>query len=94
MTIDYDLMNAELPRCKAALTRATKSGDPVKILDAVEKALDLFDRVGAMPDAWSVWRNALEDGWNIFRRSDAYDDDLYDNGAKIITRFQTLTARF
>jgi hypothetical protein len=94
MTIDYAEMNREMPKLKSALTRAQKSGDIVKVLDAVEKALDTFDRVGAYPDNWNIWRNALDDAWQTFRRSDAYDDDHFDNDAVIATRYEKLAWRF
>lgn len=59
--IDYDRMNREAPQLKAALTRAQKSGDPLKILDAVEKAFDAWDEIGAWPDNWHTWNIALRD---------------------------------
>jgi hypothetical protein len=59
--IDYDLMSREHPKMKAKLTRAKNSGDPMKILDAVEAAFDIFDRCGAWPDDWATWNIALSD---------------------------------
>jgi len=70
--IDYDRMNREYPKQKAALTRAKNSGDPEKILAAVEKAFDAWDEIGAWPDAWATWSVALDDvRWSTHRR---YDD--------------------
>lgn len=93
MPIDYAAMSREHPKLKAALTRAKNSGDPVKVLDAVEKAYDRFDAIGAWPDDWHTWNIALSDADFAFRRSDAYDADLYENDGKTMERFQRVLAR-
>jgi hypothetical protein len=65
--IEY-LSNAEYRKQKAALTRAENSGDPEKVLRAVEKALAEW-RGKAWPDDWARWRNALEEASRIARRN-------------------------
>lgn len=89
---DYQTMNRELPKLKSRLTRAKNAGDPVKILTAVEAAVEAFNRFG-WPDQWSTWRIALEDAYETFRRSAAGDDDLL-NGGKIRSRFRICMGRF
>jgi hypothetical protein len=66
--IDYERMSREHPKQKAALTRAKKSDDPMKILVAVEKAFDVWDEIGAWPDDWATWSVALDDVYFGFRR--------------------------
>lgn len=61
------ITNAEYKAQKSALTRAKNSGDPAKVLAAVEKAVKAWN--GAVwPDAWATWRVALEDAANQARR--------------------------
>lgn len=64
--IDYDRMRFEHPRLKAALTRARKTEDPVKVADACIKAVKVWDECNAWPDNWSDWQRALDDvlPWN------------------------------
>jgi hypothetical protein len=95
--IDYDRMNREYPKVKAALTRAVNSGYETKVLEAVERFLALSDEVGCMPDDWPRWRNALEDAWrSIERQLDEFGDDLYDAAgeASPVLRFQRAAVRF
>lgn len=92
--IDYDAARREMPKLKAALTRAKNGGDPVKVLAAIEQALDAFDRWGAWPDQWATWKVALDDAFWTFSRSDAYDDDVYDNGGQLVGRFHRAFDRF
>lgn len=63
--IDYDRMNRVFPKQKAALTRAIKTGDPEKIAITCKAAVTEWNEIGAWPDAWSRWQNALDDslGW-------------------------------
>lgn len=90
---DYQAMKRELPKLRSQLTRAKNAGDPVKILTAVETAVEAFDRFG-WPDQWSDWGIALTDAYSTFRYSDAYEDDRYDNGGKIVARFHAIENRF
>lgn len=64
--IDYDRMNRVLPKQKAALTRAVKTGDPEKVAAACVAAMNEWDAIGAWPDDWSRWQRALDDvlPWN------------------------------
>lgn len=64
--IDYDRMNREHPKQKAALTRAIKTGDAEKVAAACKKAVTAWNEIGAWPDDWSRWQRALDDalGWN------------------------------
>lgn len=63
--IDYDRMNKVLPKQKAALTRAVRSGDAEKVAQVCKAAVIEWDAIGAWPDNWSIWQNALDDslGW-------------------------------
>lgn len=45
---------------KSKLTRAERSGDPFKVLDATRDAFALFEEVG-YPDAWHRWNIARMD---------------------------------
>jgi tRNA1(Val) A37 N6-methylase TrmN6 len=47
-------------RHKANLTRAIKSGEPTKIIEAADAALADFEQTG-YPDDWSRWEQAKED---------------------------------
>lgn len=92
--IDYDRMKREYPKLKGALTRAKKSDDPTKVLEAVERFIVLSREVHAMPDDWPIWRNALEDAWRAFCR----DDDAYELSVDLpggfVDRFQIAALRF
>ncbi len=92
--IDYARMSREYPRVKGALTRAQKSGDPTKVVAAVERFIALSDDVGCMPDDWHRWRNALEDSWNAFMQSDEYDSLEGPAIADLVKRYQVCARRF
>ena len=92
--IDYDRMNREYPKLKAARTRARNSGDPLKVLAAVERFVTVSDEVGAMPDDWSGWRNDLEDAFYAWSRTEAADDDYFEGGGKLLTRWRDCARRF
>lgn len=64
--IDYDRMNREYPRQKAALTRAIKTRDPEKVAQACKAAVLAWGEIGAWPDGWHRWQIALDDvlPWN------------------------------
>jgi hypothetical protein len=59
--IDYDRMQKVFPGQKAALTRAVKASDPVKVANACIAAVKVWDEIGAWPDDWSAWQRALDD---------------------------------
>jgi len=59
--IDYARAQKRYPQQKAALTRAVKSGDPIKIKTVVTKAVREWNTWGAWPDQWARWQNALDD---------------------------------
>ena len=63
--IDYDRMNRVRPGQKAALTRATKTGDPEKVAAVCKAAVTEWEAIGAWPDDWGRWQRALDDtlGW-------------------------------
>lgn len=86
--IDYALMNREYPKLKAALTRAENRDDPVAILKACERFVEVSAAVGCMPDDWSRWRNALEDAWDSLQRSEG------DSQPEIIERFRAVARQF
>lgn len=57
---DYSAMQKELPKLRAALTRAINSNDPNKVKETVTKAFARFDVIG-YPDQWSNWERAKDD---------------------------------
>lgn len=59
--IDYPRMKKELPKQKAALTRAVKTGDPEKVAQACKDAIEVWNEIGAWPDDWGHWQRALDD---------------------------------
>ena len=92
--IDYATMQREYPNLKAALTRAENKGDPLAVVKAVERFVEVSDAVGCMPDDWPRWRNALEDAFDKFTRSEAGDDDYFEHDGRITKRFQAVARRF
>lgn len=69
MTIDYELARTEIPKLKAALTRAKKKG-PDAVIAAVDHAFDRFDSIGCWPDSWHTWNIAKQDALLELRRRD------------------------
>jgi hypothetical protein len=61
MPINYERAAKLYPQQKAALTRAVKSGDAIKIKAACTKAVRQWNECGAWPDHWSRWQRALDD---------------------------------
>jgi hypothetical protein len=59
--IDYARMNRVLPRQKAALTRAVKTGDAEKIAAVCKAAVAEWNEIGAWPDDWARWQRVLDD---------------------------------
>ena len=59
--IDYARMKREHPKQKGALTRAIKTGDPERVAAACKAAVIVWNEVGAWPDDWHRWQNALDD---------------------------------
>lgn len=68
-------------RLKSQLTRAERSGQPIKVLAAVEAALEGW-RGKAWPDDWSRWSRALQDAYQARVRIEAWgegpDDPISD----------------
>lgn len=62
-TIDYARAKREHPKMKAMLTRAIKSGDPQKVVDACKRAVEAWATWGAWPDDWHRWNIALGDAY-------------------------------
>ena len=59
---DYDRLNRMVRRHRSALTRAKNSGDPRKVIAAVDAAFAEFDEPGNIwPDSWHVWNIARLD---------------------------------
>lgn len=58
--IDYERARKSGPKLKAALTRATKSGDPEKVALACKRAVREWDEIGCWPDNWALWQAALD----------------------------------
>jgi hypothetical protein len=82
---DYAAMQAELPKLKAALTRAKKAG-PLKVLEAVEHAFNRFDAIG-YPDAWHTWKMAAFDARGAYARNADRPDPA------LLRRFDAIDAR-
>lgn len=67
MSIDYARMQREHPKQKAALTRAVNAWrksdkkDNSAVVKACREAVRVWDEIGAWPDDWSRWQNALND---------------------------------
>jgi hypothetical protein len=63
--IDYARMRRVSPGQKAALTRAVKTKDPVRVAAVCKAAVAEWNEIGAWPDDWSRWQRALDDvlGW-------------------------------
>ena len=59
--IDYDRMQREWPKQKAALTRALKSGSAEKVANVCIAAVKVWDEVGAWPDDYTLFQRALND---------------------------------
>lgn len=55
-----DALTRELPKLKAALTRAKKTKCPTEIVAACDKALARFEEIG-WPDNWTMWQRARDD---------------------------------
>lgn len=54
---------------KAALTRAERSGDPLKVLEVTRQAFDLWNSHGNYwPDGWPRWNVAEGDALNQLMR--------------------------
>jgi len=87
------ITNADYRRQKSALTRAINSGDPLKVLDTVEKTLDEWHGK-AWPDAWSRWRNAVEDAFGKYDRDPARRDEPLEISGTNIDRFRDCLGRF
>jgi hypothetical protein len=87
MTVYLD--NATYKRQKGALTRAVNSGDPLKVLAAVERTLDEWDGK-AWPDGWATWSVALDDASWAFQRDGRYEGDT----SEILARFEAARGRF
>ena len=60
MTSDHAALNAATRKHKGALTRAQKSGDPQKVIDACDAAFAEFEEVG-YPDCHANWEIARMD---------------------------------
>lgn len=60
MSIDYDKMNREFPKQKAALTRAKKKGYEA-VVETTTKTVAQWEETGAWPDDWAIWQRALDD---------------------------------
>ena len=60
-----DKVTSEYRRLKSALTRATNSGDPLKVLAVCREAVRSFEEHG-YPDDWMRFRRAAEDAQIAF----------------------------
>jgi hypothetical protein len=60
MAIDYGRMKRVYPKQKSALTRAQKKGYDA-VLNVCKAVIREWDEIGAWPDGWHSWQNALDD---------------------------------
>ena len=74
MTIDYERADREWPKQKAALTRAINSGDPHKVVAAVEKAVREWNEWGTWPDGWHRWNIAYQDAMSLIYGRMVWED--------------------
>lgn len=84
------ITKAEYAKLKSALTRAKNSGDPQKVLTAVEAAVKVFDSK-IWPDDWAMWRIALEDAAHDARQL-AFDERDLDEGRRLMALCDELHA--
>ena len=65
--IDYERMQREHPKQKAALTRAIKTRDAEKIAAVCKAAVAAWNECGSWPDDWHRWQAALDDAlpWHV-----------------------------
>jgi hypothetical protein len=82
------ITNADYRRQKSGLTRAINSGDPLKVLDNVEKTLNEWSGK-AWPDGWARWRNAVEDARWTYTRSPEWSLPM----PETLSRFDALLER-
>jgi hypothetical protein len=72
-TVDYKpLTDKILRRQRAALTRATNSGDLDKLVKTVQAAVNEWSQ-SMWPDDWSRWQRALDDALPFNQRIDIRD---------------------
>jgi hypothetical protein len=64
--IDYERMKRTMPKHKAALTRAKKTGSYSAVLAACMSAVREWDEIGAWPDTWYRWNIALGDAARVY----------------------------
>jgi len=83
------ISNADYRRQKTALTRAVNSGDPLKVLDTVEKTLGEWDGK-AWPDGWSRWLRALEAAYVSYQRDDDWGLPMPETMSRFRRCFETL----
>lgn len=75
MAIDYEYMKKSVRKHKGNLTRAKKSGDPHKVVAAVDAAFKDWDETGnTYPDAWHTWKVAKEDAEHQIRHQTNFRD--------------------
>jgi hypothetical protein len=78
MAIDYARMQRVFPKQKAALTRAKKIGYS-KVLAVVVAAITEWNEIGAWPDDWRIFQNAIIDAANKHTR----DTGVYVNAPRM-----------
>lgn len=71
--IDYERMNRVMPKQKAALTRAIKTGDAEKIAKVCKASVTEWNEIGAWPDNWHRWQVALNDAMPYYQSIDLAD---------------------
>lgn len=68
--IDWNLVTKLSRKHKAALTRAKNSGDPLKVIEACNRAFEDFEAHG-YPDCWPRWNIAREDAQFALQRANS-----------------------
>jgi hypothetical protein len=83
-------LEIEIPRLKNVLSRAKRSGDPVAVLEAVERTLAVL---GTWPSGWASWRAVLDDAYYAWDATEAREADVCYDGSTVTERWNTATLR-
>lgn len=79
MAIDYAAAQKSFKKHKGLLTRAKNSGDPHRVVKAVNTAFGEWDAMGIpYPDSHHTWSVAKQDAELQIRRGDLFNDRRVD----------------
>lgn len=69
MTLTYAQEKRQWTNQKTALTKAIRSGDPLKVIETTRKTVAQWEEKGFWPDSWHNWNIALSDAYNVARHA-------------------------